>query len=539
MANIRRILFVAALPLAVYSQVSGPPAVTAVLNSASWSSAVEPGSLITIFGANLAATVQSTAPGSEQLPTNIAGTSATINGVAVPLLYVSPTQINAQLPWMGFAGAGPATLTLTAPGGTASFGFRMDYVAPGLFTADASGCGQAAALNVRPEGSFSVNSPGNSAAPGDYLVLFGTGLGAFWSPPASGVPSTGQPFNVGPSVAIGQNLDQAWVSGATDLNHWIAPSWAGLAPSLVGVDQVNIRIPDDTRDGCAVPISIAKYPYLGQTVSVSINKNRGACSDPAAASYGQVNLVKSTSSGTSSDGTTETLFAQFPSAPALAQPPVTSYPTSGVLIAPDDFAAAGRSCTIAGYTRLAAGAITVAAPGKMLTVQPATQTDGVVYQASLPGGTIAPGDLSISSSGPITFQAALAIGSPVVVQTNLSPGTVLSTRNPPTIQWTGGDANSVVKVSLVTHTPGTNSHSISYFAPANAHSITLETYCVSAEKPAVGACTFFVPNGSAYINLEVLPANTAADSIPASGLTGKVNLTWSYRYIFDGLTLSD
>jgi uncharacterized protein (TIGR03437 family) len=537
MTNIRGFFILAAFPAAIYSQASGPPSVTAVLNSASYSTAVEPGSLITIFGSNLAAAAQSATAGADRLPTTLAGTSATVNGVAAPLLYVSPNQINAQLPWMGFAGAGPASLVLTAPGGTAYFGFQMDYVAPGLFTFDSSGCGQAAALNVSPDGSVSVNSPANSAAPGDYLVLFGTGLGAFWQPPPSGVPSTGQQFNDGPGLAIGAALDQYWATGATDLTHGLAPAWAGLAPTLVGTGQVNIRIPDDTREGCAVPIHIETFPYISPTVTVSINRTRGACTDPAAGSYGEVSLVKTIASGTSNDGVTETLFAQFPSAPALSQPPVSANPTSGALLAPDNFHLLGRSCPIAGLTRLTAGPITVTAAGKTpVSVQPTTQTDGAVYQSTLPAGTIAPGDLSISSSGPIAFQDSLTIGSPMIVQTNLSPGTVLSTENPPTIQWTGGDANSIVKLSLVSHAPGGNIHSISYYAPANAHSIALQTRCLSGDPTAPTFCTFFVAPGPGYITLEVLPASTAADSVPAQGLTQKVSLTWSYRYVFDGLT---
>jgi len=544
MKNIREILsfilVLAAFPPDLASQ-TGAPSITAVLNSAPWSAAVEPGSLITIFGANLAAAPQSATLTGEHLPSTLAGTSATINGVAAPLLYVSPNQINAQLPWMGFAGAGPATLTLTTPVGTASFGFPMQYVAPGLFTADSSGCGQAAALNVGPDGSISVNSPDNSAAPGDYLVLFGTGLGAFWSPPASGVPGAGQPFNDGPAVAIGQGLDQSWVSGVTDLTQGLAPAWAGLAPTLVGTDQVNIRIPQATREGCAVPINVEKYPWLSPAVTVSINSSRSSCTDPAIASYGQVDLVKTISSGTSADGETETLSAQFPSGPALAQPAITANPTSGTLLAPGDFLPSDRSCSLAGYSRLAAGSITVGAAGKSpIAIQPTTRNDGVIYQANLPPGTIAPGQLSISSTGPISFDEPLTIGSPIVVQTNLSPGTVLSAANPPTVQWTGGDANSVVKLSLINDAIGLNVQSMTYFAPADAHSIKLQTFCHQGNPLESGSgCSFLLAAGAAHIIMEVLPANSAADSIPAPGLTQKINFTWSYRYIFDNLTLAD
>src|SRR5690349_9651326 len=68
-----------------------------VVDAASFTAPVVPGSLVSIFGAHLAS-----APGAAQaipLPVALGGVTVSFNGIAAPLLYVSPLQINAQLPW--------------------------------------------------------------------------------------------------------------------------------------------------------------------------------------------------------------------------------------------------------------------------------------------------------------------------------------------------------------------------------------------------------------------------------------------------------
>src|SRR5258708_1004448 len=66
-----------------------------IVNAASWSSPVAPGALIAIFGTNLANREQSA---STPLPFTLGGTSLAINGIPAPLAFVSPGQINAQVP---------------------------------------------------------------------------------------------------------------------------------------------------------------------------------------------------------------------------------------------------------------------------------------------------------------------------------------------------------------------------------------------------------------------------------------------------------
>jgi hypothetical protein len=67
-----------------------------VVNGASYAQPIAPGSLVSIFGTNLAATTMTAQE--TPLPTELAGTSVTLNGIKAPLLFVSPSQINLQAP---------------------------------------------------------------------------------------------------------------------------------------------------------------------------------------------------------------------------------------------------------------------------------------------------------------------------------------------------------------------------------------------------------------------------------------------------------
>jgi uncharacterized protein (TIGR03437 family) len=533
------IVIAAALASHAWGQTAAP-SISNVVNSASYASLVDAGSLISIFGTKLATVTQSAPDDGSILPVNIGGTSATVNGIAVPLLYVSANQINAQIPWI-FSGTALGPLILTAPGGSTSFALNSSYLAPGLFTADSSGCGQAAALNVRPDGSVSVNSPANSAAPGDYLALFGTGLGIVDAQLFNGAPDPAYRFNTGLGVDAGSAADAIYFSGTANVDGEATPSYAGLAPLLVGSGQVNVQIPAGTRNGCSVPIAVDASPFLSQLVTVSVNANRGACVDPVAGSYGQVSLTKTIASGTSSDGETDRISAQFPSAPGLVQPLVSAYPTGNDFGPASGPGLSSRSCGIPGYSRLSAGSMSVTFPGQNpVTVPAMSQADGVVYRATLPAGSIAPGQVQITSSSgaSVQFQEAMPVGSPITIQTNLAPGTNFSAANPLTIRWSGGDANSVVRLSVVSN-PELSLSYVSY-TPATAGAVTLQNDCQVTGEPPAQTCSFpGVAPGPEEVVIEVLPASGLADSIAAQGLTQKIHFTWSYRYVFGGVTFSN
>jgi len=460
------------------------PQITAagVVNAASYAQPIAPGSIVSIFGTNLASTT-ATAPGTP-LPTLLAGTSVTMNGTKAPLFFVSPGQINLQAPWELQSALDPsgsefrsATVVVSTPSGpSAPVQVTIYGSAPGIFSLDASGCGRAAALNVAVDGSVSLNSPSNSAALGDYVSVYGTAFGLLYFPPPDGVPAAGAQQTI---IALGVSLDGQPLAG-----YW----YQGVAPGLVGGNQINFQIPSGTREGCAVPITVNNSPAL----SISIHSGRGQCVDPPTQSYGQVMLTKTVTTGTANDGESDTFSAVFPSGPGLKSPPLPAPPTyAGTYYFSGTPVPVSRSCPVASYTDLSAGTIQVQDinAGTSIAAQPISQTGGVAYQQVLPAGFIAPGPYNISASGgPVTFRAGLSVDSPIQIQTPLPPGTTISSSQPLTVKWTGGAPGYLVKVTLAAG-PGFNRNSDYAYADAASGQFTFFPYCTGEGQNPFARCT--------------------------------------------------
>ncbi len=497
-----------------------------VVNAASYAQNVTPGSTIAIFGKNFASGVYS-AP-TTPLPTSLGNTSVTINGVAAPLFYVSPTQINAQVPFAIGVGLGslssPALVVTASSGASAPAAVSVYIEAPGIYTRDGSGCGQAAALNVGPDGSISANSPSNSAAPGDFVTVFGNAFGPFYFPPA-----TGSPAAAAQNIAYGGGFK---LDGESNLT----AQYIGLAPGLVGTDQANIQIPIGTRNGCAVPLAIKGAYFISPVVSISVNASRGQCSDPPAQSYGTINLVRTISSGTANDGETDTINASFPVGPQLTRPSAESqtlpYPGSYIanvlsVIAP------GRSCPVAGYSQLSAGPITVSGPKGSVTAAPTTASGFVSYSKVLPQGFLTGGTYGISASGdgPVRgFQGSFALDPPIqltlIHRPTASDGTY-------TVNWTGGAPSSIVKISLLLKTPVIDQMDYTY-TTADAGTFSFEPLC-SGHSIASGGNGVYCSFGLSGINEIVVEQMSPTAGIPvfqANGVTGDIQISWKYKYIF-------
>jgi uncharacterized protein (TIGR03437 family) len=103
-----------------------------VANPVTYASPVSPGMVVAVFGTNLA-NVEGTATG---IPAaySLNGVSAAVNGIAAPILYASPTQVNLQIPYE--AGAGTAVLGIDNNGQVAATQFSISAAAPGVFADD-------------------------------------------------------------------------------------------------------------------------------------------------------------------------------------------------------------------------------------------------------------------------------------------------------------------------------------------------------------------------------------------------------------------
>jgi uncharacterized protein (TIGR03437 family) len=224
-------LAVALTPAIGYSQA---PVITGAVNSASLAQdePLSPGSLVSLFGTGLAASkaTASTVP----LPDSIADVSVTFSGIKAPLQFVSPGQINLQVPWR--VPPGITDIVVTASGHTsAAFGAHVGPVSPGIFTIS-SGWGQALAINSDGTIAGDYGSiPGVQTEPatvGNTLMILATGLGLVTPAITDGAASSDQERT---TVATPTVLVKGFPAVVT---------FSGLSPQFVGVNQINIVVPE-------------------------------------------------------------------------------------------------------------------------------------------------------------------------------------------------------------------------------------------------------------------------------------------------------
>jgi len=226
-----------------------------VVNGASFSTdaVVSPGSLASIFGSNLSHATAS-ADGTP-LPASLGGVRVEVSGVAAPLYYVSPGQINFQVPTNVITDSMVLRVTSGSLRGPDYFG-QILAQAPGIFAAGPAGSIQGAVANQ----DSSLNSTQNPAGAGSVIQIFSTGLGATDPPIASGVPgSSSEPFNrttATPTVLIGGTPAEVL--------------FAAIAPGFVGLYQVNARIPAGITPGSSVPLQIQMGGYASNTVTIAV-----------------------------------------------------------------------------------------------------------------------------------------------------------------------------------------------------------------------------------------------------------------------------
>jgi len=205
-----------------------------VVNAASFTLPVAPGSLVSIFGANLAS--QTAQASVIPLPVTLGGVSVSFNGFPAPLLFVSASQINAQFPWE-VPSTGPVSVTVTnnlTP--SAPQTVAVVQYAPGIFTV------QGTAIAIHSDGT--LVTPSHPAIAGETLIVLATGLGP-----------------VNPPGITGNNSLDALRSTTTPATVLIGgvpvqASFSGLSPQFVGVNQLNVVAPADAPGGSADPLQI-------------------------------------------------------------------------------------------------------------------------------------------------------------------------------------------------------------------------------------------------------------------------------------------
>jgi uncharacterized protein (TIGR03437 family) len=235
--------------------LSGPPTIKSggVVSAGAFGAftAIAPGSWIEVYGSNLAATSRSWT-GADfsgvNGPTSLSGTKVTVGGQSAFIAYISPTQVNVQVPSNIGTGSQSVVVT-TQAGASASYPTTVNLEQPGLLAPSpfiVGGKQYVAALFN--DGATFVLPPGaipglasRHARAGDVITLYGVGFGT-----------------VTPAILAGQIVQQSnslaapfhLLFGQTEAR----VLYYGLAPNVVGLYQFNVEIPNVTP-GDAIPLT--------------------------------------------------------------------------------------------------------------------------------------------------------------------------------------------------------------------------------------------------------------------------------------------
>ena len=193
---------------------SAAPVATAVVNAASFAGGVAAGALQTLTGVNFAG--GQTATAGYPWPTTLGGVQVLLNGSAVPVFYVSDTQINFYVP--PDAPQGTGVLTVVTPSGTeATSAVNVTPFEPGIFSGAVLHAGTAISAVTTP------------VKVGDYIEIYCTGLGLTHA--VGGLQET----VITPVVFIGAVP--------------VTPVYSGLTPGLAGLYQVDVQVPAGLAPG--------------------------------------------------------------------------------------------------------------------------------------------------------------------------------------------------------------------------------------------------------------------------------------------------
>ena len=220
-------------------------------NAASGATRISPGALASVYGTGFGASTF-TADAGFAWPTTTNFVSVQVNGVAAPLYYVSPGQINFQVPW-ATPTTGTVNVAVVVNGGSSNtVAVPVGTAAPGLFYL-ASG-----AAIVQNAPSYTLNDPSNPAPAGSTIVAYLTGSGPVSPAVKDGTPTSSTTLSWATSAYT------AKIGSAT-----ATVSFAGLTPGFIGLVQMNIVVPSTLASG-VYPLSVTIDGQTSNAATIAV-----------------------------------------------------------------------------------------------------------------------------------------------------------------------------------------------------------------------------------------------------------------------------
>ncbi len=497
------------------------PQITAIVNNSSLipagftNSGIAPSTLFVIEGTNLANAGTPTLWNVTNTPLpftmNGASISVTVGGKTVqPAIYYTcsgalgsasgcgttapaASMIAAVLPAATPVGAGTLTVTLN---GTPSAPAAIQVVSSALGIDTYNG----GTGVITDAVSYALLTPTSSGKPGEYITLWGTGLGA--DPADSDTAYTSTPH------AVSANL-QVYIGGVQATN--ITFQGATVYP---GVDVIIVQIPASVPTGCYVPVVGVVGNVVSNTVTIPIASNGGVCSDPAfgitgtiissesgqtTTTSGVVEVVQETSPENGTVQTNDDAFALFDRTTSSGSSSSSGIVSPGACILNQYV---NESSVTSTSTGLNAGNITVTGPsGGAVPLNSIPQVAGE-YVAQLATGAIpsSGGSFTFNGSGGTdvgSFTATINFPNPILSWTNQGAAATIARASGLQVTWSGGASGTIVIIngSASASTSGAYG-SYTCIAPVSAGSFTVPAYILLGLPAGTG--TTSVENATNY-----------------------------------------
>ncbi len=228
---------------------------------------IAPGSIFIIYGSDLSDPLplafQSSLPPGLPLTLNHTSISVTVNGITTQpaILYAIPTQIAAVLPSTTPVGSGTITVTYNNQP-TPATPIQVTASAFGLATLNGAGSGGVIATDL----NYHLITPTASAAPGQIIVLWGSGLGA----------DTKNNDRTYPNQQDNLNNATVYIGGVS-----AKVAYAGRS-QFPGVDQIDVTVPElggDFQGGCGISVAVVASNIVSNFGTLPVNPGNGVCAD--------------------------------------------------------------------------------------------------------------------------------------------------------------------------------------------------------------------------------------------------------------------
>ncbi len=478
----------------------------AVVNAASYGTTIAPDSLASIFGSNLsAATAQAVLDSKGQLPTVLGQTSVEINGVAAPLLFVSPGQINLLAPDGLTPGTATVVIRSTTTGQAQSGTALVAATAPGVFSLDTSGSGPGAILNAVSfrAAPFVVLTDDGGAGTQTVLAVYGTGLRFADTVTALAQDSSGNRYSM-------------------------TVQFAGAAPGFFGLDQVNVLLPPDVDGAGAVSLVLTADNFTANVVtfqmdfipsvlvrpaSLTLLPALVTAGDSTALTVGLTGVARAGGYpvGLKTDNAAATVIAQLavPSGKASAQTTITTAPITATT----------------GATIIASGSGTTLTATLEIDPVNTVQLAGLALSAgSLLGGSNLTGTVTLSGTAPGGGVNVLLASDndkarlPAMVTVPFGQRSVDFTIT--TLAVTGAQTVNLTATLSRTTVPAT----LTLLPPLQ---LTLAASAVVGGNPVNGTVTLGTPAPATGATVTLQSADTAAQVMPVTIPAGQSSQTFT------------